>query len=306
MRPVVCGFASSLGDAKDIVPNAADGLSEAACAILQATGLRHYRQADDIEPHVAAVIADSLARSDISAAQIDCVLIATKRDYPGAEAMGRNVQDVLVAAGIAHATIIGLDRIACANSLLAMCMASMLVAQGSFSNCLVLSYNKMRPGEPRLMKPTVGYLSEGAAACVVTARDRPGYHIGSPCVQSDLMMNNDSAQDNLLGTFKAIGENVRALGRRFYAARGSSPGDYGCAILNNLSFSTMRLFSGQLDLPWSMVYKDQVAATSHLSGCDVIVNLEQIDAHGREALDGRALIFSNSAIDWVITDLVRA
>lgn len=305
-RPILCGFASSLGEPHDIVANAADDLSQSACSVLLATGLRAYRKSDDIEADVVDVIATSLDRSRIAAADIDCVLIATKRDYPGAEAMSRNAQAVIVDAGIQRATIIGVDRIACANSVLAMCMANMLVAQGSFRNCLILSYNKMRPDESRLMKPTVGYLSEGAAACIVTATRRPGYHIGVPCVQSDLLMDNNSAQENLLATFKTIGSNVRALGARFYAMTGTSAADYRSAILNNLSFSTMRLFSGQLDLPWSVVYKTMVPETSHLSGCDVIVNLEHIDRSEPQLLDGKVLIFSNSAVDWIITDLVRA
>lgn len=301
----MCGFASSLGRPQTIVANAKDDLSEAACSVLLATGLRHYLALDDIEPHVAEVVAASLDRSGIPADAIDCVLIATKRDYPGSEAMGRNVQAVLVDAGIKRATIIGLDRIACANSLLAMCMASMLVSQGSFRNCMVLSYNKMRDDESRLMKPTVGYLSEGAAACIVTAGPQRGYHIGTPCVQTDLLMDDGSAQQNLLATFKAIGANVRELGRRFYAMADTSPADYRTAILNNLSFSTMRLFSGQLDLPWGVVFKELVPETSHLSGCDIIVNLEYLDRKSSELLDGKALLFSNSAIDWVVTDLVR-
>lgn len=304
-KPVLCGFASSLGQPRTIAANAKDDLSDSACSVLLATGLRDYLSADDIEPHVAAVIAASLDRSGIPADQIDCVLIATKRDYPGSEAMGRNVQTVLVDAGIEHATIIGLDRIACANSLLAMCMASMLVSQGSFRNCMILSYNKMREDESRLMKPTVGYLSEGAAACIVTSGARSGYHIGTPCVQTDLRMDDGSAQENLLATFKAIGANVRALGRRFYAMAGTSPEEYRSAILNNLSFSTMRLFSGQLDLAWGSVFKELVPQTSHLSGCDIIINLEYIERNNPDLLDHKVLLFSNSAIDWVITDLVR-
>ena len=305
-RPVVCGFAASLGERRDIVANEADGLSEAACSVLLATGLRHYRVADDLEPHVAHVIAESLARSGIAATDVDCVVIATKRDYPGAEAMGRDMRLLLRDAGISHATVFGLDRIACANAVLAMCLADMLVAQGTFRNCLVLSYNKMRAGESRLMKPTVGYLSEGAAACMVTAQARRGFHIGTPAVQTDLTLDDGSAQVDMLGTFKTIGANVRALGRRFYEVNGTGPDDYGLAILNNLSFSTMRLFSGQMHLPWSIVFKDLVAETSHLSGCDVIANIEHLEMHKPEALDGKVLIFSNSAIDWMVTELVRA
>lgn len=304
-KPVLCGFASSLGQPQTIIANDKDDLSQAACSVLLATGLRQYLALDDIEPNVAEVIAASLRRSGIQADEIDCVLIATKRDYPGSEAMGRNVQAVLVDAGISRATIIGLDRIACANSLLAMCMANMLVSQGSFRNCMILSYNKMRDDESRLMKPTVGYLSEGAAACIVTAEPQTGYHIGTPCVQTDLLMDDASAQENLLATFRAIGANVRALGRRFYAMADASPTDYRMAILNNLSFSTMRLFSGQLDIPWGIVFKDLVPETSHLSGCDIIVNLEYLDQKKSELLDGKVLLFSNSAIDWVIADLVR-
>jgi 3-oxoacyl-[acyl-carrier-protein] synthase-3 len=292
-----------LGESQLIVPNAKDDLSSAAHSVLAATGLRNYLALDDIEPHVAGVVAASLKRSNILASEIDCVLIATKRDYPGSPAMGRNVQAVLVDAGIESATIIGLDRIACANSLLAMCVANTLVSQGSSRNCMVLSYNKMRDDEPRLMKPTVGYLSEGAAACIVTAHPRRGYHIGTPYMQSDLLMNDGSAQENVLATFKAIGANVRALGGRFYSMTGTTPSDYRAAVLNNLSFSTMRLFSGQLDLPWSKVFRDLVPETAHLSGCDIIINIEYIQRNRPEILDGPTILFSNSAIDWVIAAL---
>ncbi|MBN8501900.1 MAG: hypothetical protein J0M19_12190 [Sphingomonadales bacterium] len=304
-RPVICGFAASLGERREIVANAADGLSEAAYSVLRATGLQYYRVVDDLEPHVLNVITASLARADITPEAVDCVIIATKRDYPGAEAMNRDIQEVLVNAGITGATIFGLDRIACANAVLAMCLGNMLVSQGTFRNCLVLSYNKMRPEESRLMKPTVGYLSEGAAACVVTSATRRGYHIGTPAIQSDLMLDDQSAQNDLLATFRAIGKNVRGLGERFYQSHNMTPGDYRIMIMNNLSFSTMRLFSGQMDIPWSIVYKDLVSETSHISGCDVIANLEHIDAHQPDLIDGPALIFSNSAIDWVVTELTR-
>lgn len=62
-------------------------------------------------------------------------------------------------------------------------------------------------------------------------------------------MDNKSAQETVFAAFKGIGSHMRAPRQRFYAMIGTSPADYRSANLDNLSFGTVRLFPGQLDLP---------------------------------------------------------
>jgi len=299
--PLLCGFSSSLGERKIIQPNTRDGLDEPSCSILNATGLKYFSEVDDLEPHILSSISQTLNLSGIEAKDIDCVLVATKRD-----GMEKDLEQVIHDAGITKATVIGLDRIACINSVLAMSLANMMVSAGSAENCLVLSCNKMELDEPRLMPPTIGYLSDGAASCVVTKNAVcDGFRLGVNRFQSETELKIDSATEDLLKTFKLVGSSIKGLSQRFYEAAQSTHDDYDLLIMGNYSYSTMRLFSGQLEIPWKMVFRNLVADVSHMSGCDIIVNIGEIENKSPELMDGRTLIFANSATDWIITELVR-
>lgn len=300
-RGTITALASDFGAIYPLEVDESIGLDKTTHAIFKATGVKQYCVSDDLVENIRSSVMKSVTKSGLAPNNFDMILTAA--DSAVVPDMDTVLREVFLDLDFKSSTVLGVRHVGCANAVLAMLLADMMISNGMLQNCLVVAYHKGLPGEGRILRPTVGFESDGVATCVVTANNVQGYRLEHPVLRSRPILDRRSTVDDLVDVAKIIGESLNVMSTEFFEKSRNKHDDFEVIFMNNMSFSTIRMFATQFGVEWSKVYKDRVPIVSHAGGVDIIANIAAFEEDVSLVLEKKGLILANSPSDWLAAEL---
>jgi len=307
MKVKFCAFASDLGEKKNISETLGQDIDEGTLSILKLNGLHSYRKTKNIVDNIKTSVKKSLNLCSLEKSDIQAAFFATEMNVDSSVMLSRNdCREILFECGIENATIIGTSHSACANTTVAMAQADGLIRNSTFESAIIISYFAISQNETRLMPPSIGFLSDGAASCIVTSDDinQSYFILDNTRFKSDLTLGSYNDLSDFAQAFQKIGQGIKSLSEDFQNYTQKNITKYDIVIMNNMCLSSLKMFSLQLGLNDDNVYKDMIPETSHVSACDVLINIEKLLQEKRIENDNTLLLFATGPTNWVISDLI--
>lgn len=307
IEPFFHALSYSLGEMIALERAIGDDIDQAMVRLLKMNGLEHYRKARDIRYHIVESIKATLEQSGFAPDRIAAVMVASETTDPSSQALTRNdLLEILRECGIEGCSIIGSSYSACANTALALTQADALVRSGYFANCLVVSYYAQVEGVSRLMPPSIGFLSDGAAACLVSqdqGSGQTGFVINHAKFRSDLSLGSYENVSDYTQSFLKISQGISGLSEELATVSEKPMPEFGTVIMNNMCTSALKMFSLSLGVVDDAVFKDMISETSHVAACDILINLLEAQKKGVFESDPDALVFASGPTNWVFMNL---
>jgi 3-oxoacyl-[acyl-carrier-protein] synthase-3 len=258
---------------------------------LASSGLEHYRRADETPPELAArAIRATLDRAGLDPRQIDTVVWGST-SFQDRAWYTTDVSRVLREAGLATATPIGTTLSECGNLAAVLRVATALVAAGHAHVLAVVTDRAAGPAH-RLVPPSVAVLSDGAAACIVSAEPR-GFEIVAIRQVTNHRARPD-AEDQAVRVLRHNAEGMRRAAQAVLAAAGVAPGAITHVIANNLARAVLELFAAQCRVDFARVFRGHVAGHGHVFAADGLINLAAAGAARGETV----LLATNGTCNW--------
>lgn len=247
-----------------------------ALAALGTKGLLDYAQSSLSPVELASDAAHrTLCDAGLPAAEVDAVIYATTTFWDERFRKESDIAWLLHELGLCNAFPIGVFLPGCANAVVATRMAVNLVRAEGYRNVLVVSTDKVMPGDAtrRVMWPDVSVLSDGAASALVSAAGSGDWDILAVTQRSaPQMWDLDSASNLaafLVGTVRGAKQTVADL----LAATGLCSSEFGRFITNNYNVPVMNMIASCCGFESHQVYVDNVARFAHAYAADVLINL---------------------------------
>lgn len=266
----------ALGESRPVAGLALAPQHMRALAALGAKGVRDYAESTLSPVELACDAARRTLRdARLPAAEVDAVIYATTTFWDERFRKESDVAWMQHELGLSKAYPVGVFLPGCANALVAIRMAANLVQAEGCHHVLVVTTDKVMPGEParRVMWPDVSVLSDGAASALVSAAGSGEWDILATAQRSAPQMWNVDSASNLaaflVGTVRGAQQTVADL----LAKSGLSPAHFGRLITNNYNVPVMSMIASRCGFEPHQVYVDNVARFAHAYAADVLINL---------------------------------
>ena len=291
MTPFIHSFASALGEPASIcgLPQLVD--DPLLAEYLTSSGLAHYLQSAASPPELAAhALRATLELAELDPRQID-VVVWGSTSFQNRAWYCADVSRALGDVGLWTATPIGVTLSECGNLIAVLRVAAGLVAAGH-ANVLVVVTDCAASPEQRLVPPSVAVLSDGAAACVVSADPR-GFEIRA-IRQVTNHRARQTVDDQAVRVMRHNAEGMRRATNAVLAATGVDPAAIKCVVTNNLARPVLEMFAAQARVDYARVFRDHVADYGHVFASDGLINLAAIPS----AQDDCILLATNGTCNW--------
>ncbi|MBV7706690.1 3-oxoacyl-[acyl-carrier-protein] synthase III C-terminal domain-containing protein [Nocardia nova] len=233
-------------------------------------GLYHYCRTEQSPLQLAAeVVASTLDRIPVDAAEIDLLVYASSSPETGALAGGEFLR-FCERFGLTRATPIGVTLAECANFGSALRIAHSLVAAGSARNVLVVTSDACPDPHARILRDALSVLSDGAAACLITSAEPSRIEV--------LGSNQGTNQLIRVAKMPALaGLTKRGLSRAvadMLDRAGLDRADVRRIIANNVNEEAVRFMADSAGLDHDLCYLDNIADYAHVHSADNLINLQ--------------------------------
>lgn len=233
-------------------------------------GLHYYCRSEQTPLELAAeVVAETLDRIPVTAAEIDLLVYASSSPETGALAGGEFLR-FCERFGLTKATPIGVTLAECANFGSALRIAHSLVAAGSARNVLVVTSDACPDPNGRILRDALSVLSDGAACCLVTSAEPARIEVlGSN--QGTNQLIRVAKGPGLAGlTKQGLSRAVDEMFDRTDVARE----DVRAIIANNVNGEAVRFMAECAGLDHDLCYLDNLADYAHVHSADNLINLQ--------------------------------
>ena len=295
----ILGIASELGRLRSIAEIDFLGADPQALELYRLAGLECYAESD-LRPVdlAAAAVRRTLELADLAGIdrrEVGYLLYVGESHERDEAVSADDVNELLLATGLAGAYPIGLALSQCANVVTGLRVAASLILSGAARRVMVVSVDKAprRPGGRR-MQPEMSVRSDSAVSCLVGP---PGE--GQLDVLSIVQENapeqrriDASAEPGTLqmGKFR----HIRTVAKRLLAELEAEPGRFRRVITNNYNREIAKTFVSLCGFPHALGFYDNIPRLAHAVAGDVLLNLGDLaDAGGLEPGD-LALLLTDS------------
>lgn len=282
---VITGLAYRLGQLTPLEELSGDALPAGTVDALLARGQRLCSVAGAEYPLITGSVLDTLAGAGVEPGEVDRVLVTSesilisgsKRDH---ERRRAELYSHLSDCGLERAPVMLLTFSGCSSAVMALEYASHVVRAGSARNVLVVAADRVYEGGDRVLEPEVSVVGDGAASCLVSARDGGSgdFDLGWVRRRGFLKAVKPERSTNFGPALVMLGRALTSLGRE--VGTGTAALDEAWLACNNYGLPTVRLFAHALGHANRRVFVDNIAAIGHLGSPDPIVNLAALA--GRE------------------------
>jgi 3-oxoacyl-[acyl-carrier-protein] synthase-3 len=258
---------------------------------LASSGLGFYRKTDATPPELAArALRGTLACAELDPRQID-VVVWGSTSFQDRGWYTEDVSAVLEELGLGTATAIGVTLSECGNLAAVLRVAAALVGAGH-RHVLAVVTDRCASAELRLVAPSVAVLSDGAAACVVSADPR-GYEL----VAIHQVTNHRARPRPDDQAIRVLRHNAEGMRRAAYGALQAArvaASDVAHLITSNLARSIVELFAAQCGVGLERVFSQHVASHGHVFAADGLINLAALPAEPAQHI----LLATNGTCNW--------
>jgi 3-oxoacyl-[acyl-carrier-protein] synthase-3 len=231
-----------------------------------------HRTDRPIEELAAAAGRATLEAAALDPSEVDALVLCSTR-FPGdADTHGGLVSAVLTPLGLDRAACYGVTLNRCANLLVALRLASALVAGGAHRRVLVATADRIDDEAARITD--FALFSDGAAACLISA-DRlpgPGYRL----------LGTAQAQDPAaLGRSNELSVDLaRQVNAELLTPLGLAPADLQQVFPANLYRPVTMLKERQTGFAERQLYTANIERVAHCFAADPLINLVDHAAAG--------------------------
>lgn len=298
-----------------------ESVEQAVARGVTRSGVSGFREGGFAQHHVcsAGVSAYDLARRAVEQIrirpqEIDALIYATALPrnaclgQPGAFSETRDVKHLMHFAaselqadfGLSHASVFGLDQQACTGALGALRLARALIAAEPDVRS-VLCVTADRFPEDALYEQAYNLISDGAAACVVSAA-RSGFRIlACHAITNGALAR--ASDDETVGTFfnYALAAIRGALSK---AGLGIDGIDW--IVPQNTHAKAWRILAGQLAFDPARIYFPALGSAGHVISADNLINLKALAGSGALRPGETVLLFmAGYGLNWQCVILER-
>ncbi|MBF9128540.1 hypothetical protein I0C86_05985 [Plantactinospora sp. S1510] len=281
-------------------PVALDALEDTevrkAMATLADEGLVQCRVTDASVPDLAGAAASTALGSPDRRTEPDTAIYCS--DTPTPVPPGPEVWRLNTGLGLPRVPVLRVAGGECGNLGLGLRVArAMVMAEGLGSVLLVTADRSV--GDTRYLPDGLTVLSDGAAACLVTAEPPAGgfaVHRMAVSVQADAVaagIGMQTARTTLSGISRAV--------RRLFADASVTPEDCRYLVTGNYGTAIQSLFAAAVGLPQTVVRAPLREAMGHCFSADVLMNLETLRVDGELDPGDRLLLLTTGSRGWTVT-----
>jgi 3-oxoacyl-[acyl-carrier-protein] synthase-3 len=310
-----------LGDIAYALGDCAESVEEAAARAVTRSAAGDFRRAGFATHHVcsAQVSAYDLARRAVAQIRdrldaIDAIIYATALpvnaflDAPGEFARTRDVKRLMrfpaselqAEFGLSGAAVFGLDQQACTGVLGAMRVArSLIAAEPEVARVLCVTADRFPEGA--LYEQAYNLVSDGAAACVVSAARAPFRILACHAVTNGALAC--ASDDETVGSFFSY---ALVAMRGALSRAGLGIGEIDWIVPQNTHAAAWRILAGLLPFDFSRIHFPALAEAGHVISADNLINLKALAASGRLRIGDRLLLFmAGYGLNWQCVILER-
>jgi 3-oxoacyl-[acyl-carrier-protein] synthase-3 len=219
----------------------------------------------------AACAARTLWKTKTDPKTVDLLIFATSSFWEP-QFYGRDIHWLITKLGLDNAYPLGVTLSECANLLVALSVAADSLRQGRSRRVLVVTADKVRDGETRIVPPEVSVASDAAASVLVTLDAGPYELLATDRYMIPLAFER-AAHENFTQYLKTSARGIYVIAERTLAAVGKRAEDFSRLITNNYNLSVSKLFATQSGFDLDRVYTANIARYGHGFGADNLVNL---------------------------------
>ncbi len=242
-------------------------------ANLQATGIAAYsRSRQSPAAMAAACAARTLWKAKVDPKDVDLLVFATSSFWEP-RFYGKDIQGLITKLRLENAYPIGVTLSECANLIIAIAMAANTLRQGRYRNALVVTADKVRDGETRIVPPEVSVASDAAASVLLTCEEKGQYELVATEQYMIPLAYEQSAHENFAQYLQTSAKGIREISQRTLNAVRKAPEDFSWLITNNYNLSVANLFATQSGFALDQVYTKNIARYGHGFGADNLINL---------------------------------
>lgn len=202
--------------------------------------------------------------------------------------------------GLDTAVVFGLTQQGCTGMLGALRLADALLAsEPEWERVLCVSADRFPPGAR--YEQSYNVISDGAAACLVTARPAPGTR-GLRLVATHQITNgglHTASDDESVGTFFSY---VPLLVRQTLARAGLTTADIDWVVPQNTNRHAWRIVAGLLGIDHERVWQRTLPDVAHAISADNIINLSSL-LESAELRPGQRILLTMAGhgLNWQAT-----
>lgn len=258
---------------------------------LASSGLERYRRADETPPALALrAIRATLERAGLDPRELE-VVVWGSTSFQERAWYTTEPSRVLGECGLWTATPIGTTLSECGNLAAVLRVGAALVKAGH-AHVLVVVTDRAAAPELRLVAPSVAILSDGAAACVLSAAPRGFEVLGIRQVTNHRA--RPAPDDQAVRVLRHNAEGMRRAAQAVLAATGTDPAVISHLVTNNLARPILELFAAQCRVDFERVVRGQVADHGHVFAADGLINLAAAGVVPGETV----LVATNGTCNW--------
>lgn len=289
-------IAYSLGESKPIPELAPLFKDKAALSQLLETGLQDFRRSDaPAHVHAEAACRETLEGSPLPRSEIRALVYCSSSfAHPGFTA---EIADLCVRLGIPTAMAMGVTLGDCSNLALGMMVSRHLVEPGGMGSVLLVTADCAATEDSRFQESLGTVMSDGAASCIVTGRQlRGAVQLRAVAHSANHPLRKRAEGTALLGVLKTMSTEIAGLRERLLDEARLSLHQIAGVMPNNLSLSTLRLFSTLIGVPAPM-YHGNIGRYGHVYAADNLINLKDF-LDENPSFAGNLLCFCNATSSW--------
>ena len=244
---------------------------EEQLSVLNSIGLKNFCQSPkSIETLCYESIKLSLKDLSIDRKEVDAIIIAATVESIHETGIDFKIMDkAIFDLGLTNAFIFGSTLSKCSNLSTALELASALIKANAYKNVIVVVADKYNIDINRIMQSNEAVLSDGAASLLLS-KNKGTFKLKHLEIKNDIGHINKTY--NLFDFLKSTATNVNSLWENLKLKQDGT-------IINkfftgNYNLLVQRSLVGQLKIPKSKFYLDNIPKIGHVFSADVLINLK--------------------------------
>lgn len=263
--------AYALGELQEI--STLTEVPEAVRERLLADGLRKYARANEsVLSLLRRSIAETFRKSPVDRGSVGLVVFASISGWILSE-LRLAAQELLNEFELPHAFPLLVSLADCANFHSAVAVAVDAIGAGRSDSVLLVTIDLVPPSLDRVVPPSIGVLSDGAASCLITRRQCSGLRIEWLHAANDATLARLDPNRDQMRYFVANNRGLERVVRDALQAAELNGADFARVIFNNYNAPVAKMTALTGGFRPEAVFSENIGRVGHVAAADNLVNL---------------------------------
>lgn len=241
-------------------------------------GLKKYCcQSEPTNSYIRSVILDSLGQGGRTGNDIGAVLLSSATwSYSQEEEV--EILSVLADLGIRDVPVVSIGMQACSGMPTTLGIAAGMLNSLEAKKCVLISaFGRVLPGNSRIGVEAATVFSDGAAACLVTAREGK-FELLAANSRSSASIDPKTQTRATAGNRMRLGyANIRELTSKLYSRSGTDPSHIFAMFCTNGNSIYNAVAAEAAKVSREKVYEEDLGRFAHVHTCDHVIGLRTFE-----------------------------